>query len=268
MESHEKYFVILICILFVTTLVAVHNFGINNAAALMPKPPETINGTYQDNYTGFSVELPEDWSGKMEYNPMLDLNLFGSVTHGHVIPASGDGKDTTDSSTVQMQIVTYDNDSIEIIKRHDTNPDSIDDKDAPDNMSLEMVISQIDKDSNVILKQTHEFLQRNSILDNPMCYTLSEKFTTVNNATGKEFTKKCQTTSKGLLNLKKYLFSTKDDSLIEISYVGPFTNQSDIHYDQFIQSVNTLKIFNPVDIRNSQIYDDYLKYVVDPEKPY
>ena len=200
----------------ITTLVAVHYFEINNAAAMEPIPSVTINGTYQDNHAGFSVELPEDWSGYMDYLPMFneDLLLFGGESKGYASPV--------DSPAV-LKIATWNKGAIEISKHS-------------------------------------KMMQKDSILDNVACLTLSENFTTVNNATGKEFTKKCETTNK-FIKLKQFLFSTKNDSLIELSYIGPFTNQSDMHYDQFISSVNTLKIFNPVDIRNSQIYND-LKYVV------
>ena len=84
-------------------------------------------------------------------------------------------------------------------------------------------------------------------------------FVTINTATGNYVAKNCKTPKPILY--ESYIFVTGNRSLIHFEYIGDFTKENDRYADQFERSVKTLKIFNPADVRDSQVYLDYINSV-------
>ena len=82
---------------------------------------------------------------------------------------------------------------------------------------------------------------------------------TINTATGNYVAKNCKTPTPILY--ESYIFVTGNRSLIHFEYIGDFTKENDRYADQFERSVKTLKIFNPADVRDSQVYLDYINSV-------
>jgi len=178
-----------------------------------------IQGKYVNPNIGFSIDLPTGWKG-------IQSNfLFDTVT---VSPRGVNEKNIGQQELV-MSIISLNNDALR--------------------QTLNFTKSLNANDS--LLELTKNYTR------NIECTAPSSTFVNINGVNAEENIQEC--TGENYTKVKSYLFMTKNDSLIVVAYHTNSTENYNKNISEFENSVKTIRISEPGDIKESTIYQDYKK---------
>lgn len=223
--------IVLVTIIFANEKIYDFKMPIFNHATALYIPPSPINGSYHSEKIGFSIELPMDWSSTVvDYPSGFYSGVGGIITI------------RTEPNTFVNGNKLYKSQPVVVIQ-------------AMDELKLENLKNLSRILSNISSIESNDSTSHQK---NITCAKTSD-FVTINTATGNYVAKKCKTPKPILY--ESYIFVTGNRSLIHFEYIGDFTKENDRYADQFERAVKTLKIFNPADVRDSQVYLDYINSV-------
>jgi len=203
-----------------------------NLSSLLSSMVKPVSGTYDNPTLGFRIELPPGWNGT-EMNVLTNMVIARPDGSGS-LSKSGIPQSSLGENHAMMTIIGLDRKTFDTLK----------------NITQSM---QFSANSSSMTNMTDQYKK------DAKCTKTVESPVVINGVTGQQISYDC----KGPLfagKIRGYVFATKDDSLITVSFFGNSTSGYDKYLPQFEDSVKTLKISNPTNVQTSPIFQEYQKF--------
>ncbi len=211
--------------LVIDSLISNSSNGITHLPDLDLTLPK-VNGTYINNVTGFSITLPNNWTGN-QINFLHDMVMVSPYS---IDLTTGDEPETV------MMINSINNEIYNQIS------DSI-------NTSPTNISSEADGTNTPDLQSPED----------EYCDPEVPKIITINNLKAEQSRYIC-TVGASTIITEAYAFATSDNSVILVGFTAS-EDEFNKYLQDFENSVRSIKIFNPDDIAKSTLYANYKKLI-------